>query len=997
MSTRICTGLANRFNRIFGRWTLGTCGALMLTFGTQAEGQTKPGELGSEPEEPRWGYSVTELRSQGGDMLPEASASELQPAHGIVESAVAGTPCQLPDDPYEDNDTPDTATNLGNLVGFEQNNLTLTPNDEDWYRFEACANTRYRIHVVFGVGSSGQRRFQLLAFPSMDQIVNLDGELSEVLSTPGLIGGEEYILRLSTTQCATYRFEISAAFECEDADIENDPGRCSAVYDFEGALSEACGFTCDTPSGSSFPVGQTPVSCTGNDPDRCHRHRITHSLSDEVFFPNSVSCNIPGGAHTENHYWRSFQLPSLGIGGDFLIDSVDIGIEIALSPAGVQPLFLNVYTNSGGPFPAGTRSLIGSNAFAVPDQMQTIVRLPVAAVAPAGSELVVEIVTPDGRPQGNRFFIGTNPLGQTAPSFISAADCGAPNPVDFAILGFPGVQYVMYVNGCVSRECDFTVTVNDAEPPQILCSPDQVVRCRTPDGASIDEVVLTVAASDNCGMVTVSPGDAPSFFEPTCSGAAPTRIRFTATDSAGLTADCDTNVVVTGATCCPAASDAELALLPAIIDLRQDNDGPTLTKAKFDIWNQNEIRFSGTERCVNCWDQHPLSLYGPPNHFLMRNLHTDKGRARIDGIDSPTVCDTAGTPSVSAPLLGVLIKQITFDGLATQIVRSATTLPGDGRQAGLIRFDRSGGLTLPVVPPFAELGPASEMMPMPEPGDSEFPIGALPDFQPDFENSVGRDLKSPLVGTQVGGQAGFEDFNDLPAVAGVGGGNPDATTSEKGSVLIFPSVEVKWNNRGVVIQDTFIELTNDNASPVRVQLYFVQGDPPAAARFVGDPPILIDRAHEGWNWVDAQILLTANQPTYWSVLTGQPVGMQPWTILDPAPPRNSPGRPDPDPRNRGGSMIRGFILAWAVNASGDEINWNHLSGSATVIHYAWASAWDYNPWAFQCLSTAATGALCRTTAGGLNLDGVEYDAAPDRLLMDFYTVGSQALSHPGVR
>ncbi|MBU0719101.1 MAG: hypothetical protein KJ749_12695, partial [Planctomycetes bacterium] len=51
-----------------------------------------------------------------------------------------------------------------------------------------------------------------------------------------------------------------------------------------------------------------------------------------------------------------------------------------------------------------------------------------------------------------------------------------------------------------------------------------------------------------------------------------------------------------------------------------------------------------------------------------------------------------------------------------------------------------------------------------------------------------------------------------------------------------------------------------------------------------------ERAHAGWNWVDNQIELTANEPTYWSVLTGRPKNVSPFTILDPGDP---PGRLDP--------------------------------------------------------------------------------------------------------
>jgi hypothetical protein len=52
------------------------------------------------------------------------------------------------------------------------------------------------------------------------------------------------------------------------------------------------------------------------------------------------------------------------------------------------------------------------------------------------------------------------------------------------------------------------------------------------------------------------------------------------------------------------------------------------------------------------------------------------------------------------------------------------------------------------------------------------------------------------------------------------------SSSEKGSLLIFPVIEVRWDSEGVVLQDAFIDLTNDFPEDVQVQMYFVNGDPP---------------------------------------------------------------------------------------------------------------------------------------------------------------------------
>ena len=122
-----------------------------------------------------------------------------------------------------------------------------------------------------------------------------------------------------------------------------------------------------------------------------------------------------------------------------------------------------------------------------------------------------------------------------------------------------------------------------------------------------------------------------------------------------------------------------------------------------------------------------------------------------------------------------------------------------------------------------------------------------------------------------------------------------ASATEKGSLLVYSNVEIRWSSAAgnAVLQDTFIEMSNDFPQDVRVLMYFVNGDAPIPA-----DPASGERAHPGWNWVDNEITLTANQPTWWSALTGhaehrrsavRPLPtLSPFTVLDPGTP---PGRP----------------------------------------------------------------------------------------------------------
>ena len=124
--------------------------------------------------------------------------------------------------------------------------------------------------------------------------------------------------------------------------------------------------------------------------------------------------------------------------------------------------------------------------------------------------------------------------------------------------------------------------------------------------------------------------------------------------------------------------DTDLTLLPMLIDVRQDAI-PIGTKAHFDIWNEEEVGFSGTMRCIGCWDQTLLGNYELPNQFMIGTIHTDKGKARIDG-QASYLCPE----SVDAPLLGVAAKILAFSGTQATIATSGTTLVGQGKEVGMI-------------------------------------------------------------------------------------------------------------------------------------------------------------------------------------------------------------------------------------------------------------------------------------------------------------------------
>jgi hypothetical protein len=199
-------------------------------------------------------------------------------------------------------------------------------------------------------------------------------------------------------------------------------------------------------SQSFSPSGLKPGESKTN-PNRAvtATYVITHSVSQTITSSSSVSCNA-GGLHTDNSYMRVFDLVNdFSISGPISVTSVDFGIELADGATGSQPVTVNIYTLSGSLL-FSNLTLIASQPISVPDQSLTILNVPISASIPAGSLLVVEIYTPDGQISGNSFFVGSNGLGQTGPTYLAAADCGVPQPTNTALIGFPNMHFVLNVN-----------------------------------------------------------------------------------------------------------------------------------------------------------------------------------------------------------------------------------------------------------------------------------------------------------------------------------------------------------------------------------------------------------------------------------------------------------------------------------------------------------------------------------------------------------------------
>jgi hypothetical protein len=189
-----------------------------------------------------------------------------------------------------------------------------------------------------------------------------------------------------------------------------------------------------------------------------------------------------------------------------------------------------------------------------------------------------------------------------------------------------------------------------------------------------------------------------------------------------------------------------------------------------------------------------------------------------------------------------------------------------------------------------------------------------------------------------------------------------ANTSQKGSLLIFPDINVDTEDSS----NTLIEISNDQTTKVHLECTYV---------------------NERKDRVDFDFILTGKATVSWEVLTGSG---------DIAAPLFPSGGTFP------GNPARGELICFAVDgAVANQIAFNHLTGTATVVALADTDAtqphqaFRYNPWSF--IARDATGApaadnTIQGTPGDLQLtganDGLSYDGCPSYNIVNFMPNGA---------
>ncbi|HEY6942204.1 hypothetical protein [Dokdonella sp.] len=265
----------------------------------------------------------------------------------------------------------------------------------------------------------------------------------------------------------------------------------------------------------------------------CGSITITQSSTQTITPSNSVACNN-GTSHTDNSYFRAFDLASLGAPNGLDVCEVQFGVEQATGASGTQPVTVNLYTSDPlfpNGFP-GSLTAIGTATADVPNAASgTIYSVPVTGSAPAGSQLVVEVFTPDGSAAPNLFFIGSNTDAESGPSYLAAADCGLSAPADTASIGFPTMHIVLNAIGNAPGGDDVifadgfdgvpTVAPTLAKafaPTSVAVDTNSVLTLTLDNSGNAGPATLTSDLVDTfpAGLVVATPSDAAT----TCTGTA---------------------------------------------------------------------------------------------------------------------------------------------------------------------------------------------------------------------------------------------------------------------------------------------------------------------------------------------------------------------------------------------------------------------------------------------------------------------------------------------
>lgn len=160
---------------------------------------------------------------------------------------------------------------------------------------------------------------------------------------------------------------------------------------------------------------------------------LSQTTSAAITPSHSFGCTTGTGLTRESSYYRVFTLADDGITTTFHVTQVDVGIQTALAGSGQKQaakVRIGTYgvTTVEATLDLTQVRLITSADIQIPDGSGTRMTVPIAGDIAPNARLIVELLIPDGTAAGNKFFIGTNALGEQKPGYTRSPGCGYPSP-----------------------------------------------------------------------------------------------------------------------------------------------------------------------------------------------------------------------------------------------------------------------------------------------------------------------------------------------------------------------------------------------------------------------------------------------------------------------------------------------------------------------------------------------------------------------------------------
>lgn len=256
----------------------------------------------------------------------------------------------------------------------------------------------------------------------------------------------------------------------------------------EDACDERVDISCQPPSGSTFPIGETTVVCTATD-DSGNSSQCSFKVTVADTTPPQITCPtdaIQIECTGDNSAPANYPAP-------VVFDLCDSSPDVVCDPpvGAILPLGTHLVTCMATDH-AGNKS---SCSF----EIKIVDTTPPSLNCP--NDILRECESPDGATVG---YSQPTPTDRCDPA--PNLSC-LPAPGSTFPIGMSTVMCSADDEGGNMVKCSFKVTVVDTHPPLIQCSSDLVVECTSDSGAQVN---YTVTATDDCDPNPVVTCDPPS-------------------------------------------------------------------------------------------------------------------------------------------------------------------------------------------------------------------------------------------------------------------------------------------------------------------------------------------------------------------------------------------------------------------------------------------------------------------------------------------------------